>query len=71
MNKMIIPVILIADKQATIIKCPLKIYSKSGCYSCWHCPGGKTGCDNLYWIDENTTIEFIECHCDKREESHD
>ncbi len=49
-----------------VIECKNKVYSKSGCYCCWHCDVcGKMGCDNLVGLNENSTIERVGCEIGK------
>jgi len=46
-----------------MIDCPDKIYSKSGCTCCWHCPScGRTGCSNVLGFGSpNIEYKIVKC----------
>jgi len=61
-------IVISSSNSYTHLKCSHKVYSKSTCVLCWHCPKcGKTGCDNAYYLKPEDTLNIIACEFDGKE----
>lgn len=54
------------DYDTETICCSHKVYSKSGCYCCFHCPKcGARGCDNLIYVRDFSRHRSVQCPRDE------